>query len=166
MNIMQNTSKRSLNMAGTRVTLASSDNEMFDVEPAVASESQMLKDMISDTGADSPIPVPNVSGRILAKVIEYCKYHVENQKTSEDRPATPEDDIKAWDAEFVKVDQQTLYDLILVCLELLSASAYWFLFCCACFCYDVFYDLPCDCISYVCTLLMFVVGGFGSEQVS
>lgn len=101
-------------MAEKRVKLKSSDDEMFEVEEAVAFESQAVKNMIEDTGIDAPIPLPNVSSKILAKVIEYCKYHVDNQKTSEDKPATPEDEIKAWDADFVKVDQATLFDLILV----------------------------------------------------
>jgi S-phase kinase-associated protein 1 len=100
-------------MAEKRVKLKSSDDEMFEVDEAVAFESQAVKNMIEDTGIDAPIPLPNVSSKILAKVIEYCKYHVENQKTSEDKPAAPEDEIKAWDAEFVKVDQATLFDLIL-----------------------------------------------------
>jgi S-phase kinase-associated protein 1 len=100
-------------MAEKRVKLKSSDDEMFEVDEAVAFESQAVKNMIEDTGIDAPIPLPNVSSKILAKVIEYCKYHVENQKTSEDKPATPEDEVKAWDAEFVKVDQATLFDLIL-----------------------------------------------------
>jgi S-phase kinase-associated protein 1 len=69
--------------------------------------------MIEDTGMDHPIPLPNVSSKILAKVIEYCKYHVDNQKAGDDKPATSEDEIKAWDLDFVKVDQATLFDLIL-----------------------------------------------------
>jgi S-phase kinase-associated protein 1 len=70
--------------------------------------------MIEDTGSEDLIPLPNVSGRILAKVIEYCKYHVEANKKVDDKPAKSEDDIKTWDSEFVKVDQATLFDLILV----------------------------------------------------
>ncbi|CAM6041351.1 unnamed protein product [Sphagnum compactum] len=100
-------------MAEKRVKLKSSDDEMFEVEEAVAFESQAVKNMIEDTGMDHPIPLPNVSSKILAKVIEYCKYHVENQKASDDKPATSEDEIKAWDLDFVKVDQATLFDLIL-----------------------------------------------------
>ena len=53
-------------------------------------------------------------GKILAKVIEYCKYHVEANKKVDDKPAKSEDDVKQWDNEFVKVDQATLFDLILV----------------------------------------------------
>ncbi|XP_024362290.1 SKP1-like protein 1A [Physcomitrium patens] len=100
-------------MAEKRVKLKSSDDEMFEVDEAVAFESQAVKNMIEDTGIDAPIPLPNVSSKILAKVIEYCKYHVENQKPSDDKQATPEEEIKAWDADFVKVDQATLFDLIL-----------------------------------------------------
>ena len=48
------------------------------------------------------------------QVIEYSKFHVEANKKVDDKPAKSEDDIKAWDAEFVKVDQSTLFDLILV----------------------------------------------------
>jgi S-phase kinase-associated protein 1 len=101
------------NMAEKRVKLKSSDDEMFEVDEAVAFESQAVKNMIEDTGMDHPIPLPNVSSKILAKVIEYCKYHVDNQKSTDDKPATPEDEIKAWDQDFVKVDQATLFDLIL-----------------------------------------------------
>jgi S-phase kinase-associated protein 1 len=32
----------------------------------------------------------------------------------EDKPAKSEDEVKQWDTEFVKVDQATLFDLILV----------------------------------------------------
>lgn len=97
-----------------KVKLKSSDDEMFEVDEAVAYESQTVKNMIEDTGTDSAIPLPNVSSKILAKVIEYCKYHVDSKMTSDEKPAIPEDEIKQWDAEFVKVDQATLFDLILV----------------------------------------------------
>ncbi|KAL3677581.1 hypothetical protein R1sor_027529 [Riccia sorocarpa] len=100
-------------MSNNKVKLRSSDDEMFEVDEAVAYESQTVKNMIEDTGTDNPIPLPNVSSKILSKVIEYCKYHVENSKSSDDKPATPEDEIKLWDADFVKVDQATLFDLIL-----------------------------------------------------
>lgn len=99
-------------MASTKkITLKSSDGEPFEVEEAVAVESQTIKHMIEDDCADSGIPLPNVTSKILAKVIEYCKKHVE-ANTSDDKPT--DEDLKAWDADFVKVDQATLFDLILV----------------------------------------------------
>ncbi|URE41474.1 SKP1-like protein [Musa troglodytarum] len=72
-------------------------------------ESQTIRHMIEDGCAESGIPLPNVTSRILAKVIEYCNKHVDASSKSSD-----DEDLKAWDAEFVKVDQTTLFDLILM----------------------------------------------------
>ena len=96
-----------------KITLKSSDGESFDVDEAVALESQTIKHMIEDDCADNGIPLPNVTSKILAKVIEYCKKHVETPK-SDDRSSTIDEELKSWDADFVKVDQATLFDLILV----------------------------------------------------
>ncbi|EEF52763.1 SKP1-like protein 1B [Ricinus communis] len=95
-----------------KITLKSSDGETFEVDEAVALESQTIKHMIEDDCADNGIPLPNVTSKILSKVIEYCKKHVETSK-SDDRPSSVDDELKTWDAEFVKVDQATLFDLIL-----------------------------------------------------
>ncbi|KAJ9172635.1 hypothetical protein P3X46_015849 [Hevea brasiliensis] len=95
-----------------KITLKSSDGEPFEVDEAVALESQTIKHMIEDDCADNGIPLPNVTSKILAKVIEYCKKHVETPK-SDDRSSSADDGLKDWDAEFVKVDQATLFDLIL-----------------------------------------------------
>lgn len=99
------------------IVLKSSDGETFEVEEAVALESQTIKHMIEDDCADTSIPLPNVNSKILSKVIEYCKKHVEAPKNEE---KAAEEDLKAFDAEFVKVDQNTLFDLILVRLFFIS----------------------------------------------
>ncbi|GLJ36407.1 hypothetical protein SUGI_0730930 [Cryptomeria japonica] len=96
-----------------KVKLKSSDDEMFEVDKAVAFESETIKNMIEDTGVESVVPLPNVSSNILVKVIEYCNYHVDAAKTSEEKSAISEEDVKKWDQEFVKVDQATLFDVIL-----------------------------------------------------
>ena len=54
-----------------RLTLRSSDSEEFEVEEAVAMESQTIRHMIEDDCADNGIPLPNVNSKIIAKVIEY-----------------------------------------------------------------------------------------------
>ncbi|KAL3514986.1 hypothetical protein ACH5RR_021888 [Cinchona calisaya] len=94
------------------IVLKSSDGETFEVEEAVALESQTIKHMIEDNCADTSIPLPNVTSKILAKVIEYCKKHVEAAKLS-DGDKTSDEELKSFDADFVKVDQGTLFDLIL-----------------------------------------------------
>ena len=42
------------------------------------------------------------------KVIEYCKYHHKAEQES-----LPEDEKNVWDKDFVKVDDETLFNLIL-----------------------------------------------------
>lgn len=94
-----------------KIILKSSDGEPFEVDEAVALESQTIRHMIEDDCADNGIPLPNVSSKILAKVIEYCRKHVD---ASNSEPRASEEDLKAWDRDFVNVDQATLFDLILV----------------------------------------------------
>lgn len=104
-----------------KVTLKSSDGEEFVVEEAVARESQTILHMIEDGCADSGIPLPNVNSKILAKVIEYCKKHVDSVSKPSGTGSVDdkliEDELKNWDSDFVKVDQATLFDLILVCIS-------------------------------------------------
>ena len=120
------------------ITLKSSDGEEFEVEEAVAMESQTIRHMIEDDCADNGIPLPNVNSKILSKVIEYCNKHVHaaaaaskaaNPSTDGDAnsaaaannsaAAASGEDLKNWDADFVKVDQATLFYLIQckVCMQ-------------------------------------------------
>lgn len=109
-----------------KITLKSSDGEEFVVDELVAMESQTIGHMIEDDCAENGIPLPNVTSKILSKVIEYCKKHVDavaasnTAATAEGAAAagasskTADEELKQWDQDFVKVDQATLFDLILV----------------------------------------------------
>ncbi|XP_062094686.1 SKP1-like protein 1A [Humulus lupulus] len=88
-----------------KIILTSSDGESFEVEEVVAQHSQTIKDMIEDGCAGTSIPLPNVSSKNLAMVIDYCRKHVDEGVAAED--------LKSWDAEFVNVDQATLFGLML-----------------------------------------------------
>lgn len=79
--------------------------------------------MIEDVKDMSAIPLPNVSWKVLLKVLAYLVHHHEHPtlKTEEDSSATKErrlDDVLPWDAAFVKTmivgtDHQLLFDVIL-----------------------------------------------------
>ncbi|XP_037452064.1 SKP1-like protein 1 [Triticum dicoccoides] len=104
--------------------LKSSDGEEFDVEEVVAMESQTIRHMIEDDCADKVIPIHNINSEILSKVIEYCNKHVlakpGNVATGSPGavasntmpPAALAKDLKLGDAEFIKVNHATLFDLI------------------------------------------------------
>ncbi|CAI9755819.1 unnamed protein product [Fraxinus pennsylvanica] len=101
-------------IAGKKLTLRSSDGEVFEVEEVVALASQSIKHMVEDDCADNVIPLPNVTGKILSKIIEYCKKHADAASAkADDKVSANDDDLRAFDADFVKVDQGTLFDLIL-----------------------------------------------------
>ncbi len=51
-----------------QVTLQSQDGQDFRVEVKVAKMSETIKNLIEDAGVDAPIPLPNVTGKILGKV--------------------------------------------------------------------------------------------------
>ena len=133
----------------TSVKLKSKQEEIFEVEKEVACRSVTVKNMVDDTGLDTPVPLPMVDSKILVrppphafvpmrlgacfgtrvsqtlssrpppplvspfarpqiKVIEYCKYHHKAEQES-----LPEDEKNVWDKDFVKVDDETLFNLIL-----------------------------------------------------
>lgn len=53
------------------VKLTSSDGQEFSIAKDIASQSVLIKNMLEDLGdeADTPIPLPNVTGHILTKGI-------------------------------------------------------------------------------------------------
>ncbi|XP_044960440.1 SKP1-like protein 1 isoform X1 [Hordeum vulgare subsp. vulgare] len=106
------------------IMLKSSDGEEFEVEEAVSMASQTIRHMIEDDCADKRISIPNINSKILSKVIEYCNKHIPTKRADDtigatgvvashavDPPALAKD-LKIWDAEFMKVDHVTLFDLI------------------------------------------------------
>ncbi|KAK3412719.1 SKP1-like protein 1A [Eucalyptus grandis] len=86
------------------ITLRSSDGATFEIEEAAALLSKTLESMIGENCAGTPIPLPNIAGKILAGVVEFCSKHAEAGVDAES--------LRAWDAEFVAVDQATLFDYI------------------------------------------------------
>ncbi|KAL8509499.1 hypothetical protein ACS0TY_016640 [Phlomoides rotata] len=86
--------------------LKCSDDAEFEVDEAVAFQSRILKHVIEDAYSGN-IPLPKVTGPILAKVIQYCERHASATDTLEE-------DLRSFGDHFAKVDLDTLYDLMSV----------------------------------------------------
>lgn len=72
-----------------------------------------------DLGEDQikvPIPLPNVSGKILEKLIEYCQYYYDNKISADYK----KDDITDWERSYCEIDQSFLFELILVCIFIIQ----------------------------------------------
>ncbi|WCJ36248.1 SKP1-like 11 [Euphorbia peplus] len=54
--------------------LKSSDSQIFEVEEVAATRCQLIKRMVED-GCGGEIPIFNVDGKTLTKLMEWCKKH-------------------------------------------------------------------------------------------
>ncbi|CAF1170533.1 unnamed protein product [Rotaria sp. Silwood1] len=105
-------------MAGHKIKLQSNDGDIFDVELEIANQAITIKTMLEDLGMGEEgevIPLPNVSSAILKKVIQWATHHKGDPPLPEDDENGEKNtnDISLWDQEFLKVDQGTLFELIL-----------------------------------------------------
>jgi len=103
------------------IKLKSNDDEVFDVDIEIAKASMTIKTMLEDLGMDEndddPVPLPNVSANILKMVIRWAEHHKDDppppEQDADEKRDKRTDNIEPWDMEFLKIDQQTLFDLIL-----------------------------------------------------
>ncbi|KAJ8498010.1 hypothetical protein OPV22_008562 [Ensete ventricosum] len=79
--------------------------------------SKAFAERVSGTRFPSPTATPRSS-------LEYCRKHVDSApyKSSDDASKVSDEELKTWEAEFVKVDQATLFDVILVSISSSSLS--------------------------------------------
>lgn len=99
------------------IQLKSSQGDLFVVEKDLCMMSNLLKNMIEDAGLDEEIPLPNVKSGVLQKVIDYCKQHRHQAAEEIQKPLKShqllECGVSEWDNEFVSIEQEILFELIL-----------------------------------------------------
>lgn len=63
--------------------------------------------------ADTVVPLNDVNAKVLAKVLEFCAHHQNDQAPASDSDEDKKADITIpeWDAEFLKINQDMLYEL-------------------------------------------------------
>ncbi|XP_022759993.1 SKP1-like protein 4 [Durio zibethinus] len=87
--------------------IKTSDNEISEVEEAVATMSKTIK-IMAEGYSGGVIPLNNVHSTIFGRVIEWCKKHVDDGEDLEYYKGA----LKNWDAMFFEVDQAVLYHLL------------------------------------------------------
>jgi S-phase kinase-associated protein 1 len=97
--------------------------KVFTVEKEVIEKSIIIKDMLADLGIgedtsvevdEEIIPLPSISEKSMEKVIDWCEHHKADPPPAEDEEDFIfNEEIGDWDKEFLKMDDGTLFDLIL-----------------------------------------------------
>ena len=96
------------------IALKTYEGEIIKVDEALVNVSPTLKCLIDENGTKNVISLPDISSKTISKIIKYAKKHAEFDATAGMNSMSDKESIKAWDAEYMKVDTDTLYYLILV----------------------------------------------------
>jgi len=78
--------------------------------------------MVGDLGEEAtkePIPIPNVNAAVLKKVFEWCQHYKHNPPSineDESDPRKKTTAVEEWDQKFMQVDQEMIFEIILICL--------------------------------------------------
>ena len=100
------------------VRLCCSDGEILEIENQDAIElCKLIKDMIENNGIEDDIPIANVDKPMMTRVVEFVNKYKEAPFTPIEKPLPSTDmtqlGLDEWYVNFVNVDQQTLFDLVL-----------------------------------------------------
>mmetsp|Transcript_68831 Transcript_68831/g.222446 ORF Transcript_68831/g.222446 Transcript_68831/m.222446 type:complete len:895 (+) Transcript_68831:80-2764(+) len=103
-------------LIGKKVILKSKDGFISQVPAEAACISTSIRNIIVHSGTDEDIAFP-LKQATLTKVIEYMNYH-QNKPAGEIRTPLESDNLQdcgasAWDAKFINVDKEMLFELIL-----------------------------------------------------
>jgi S-phase kinase-associated protein 1 len=77
----------------------------------------LIKNLLEDLGeSEEPVPIPKVNESVLKKVVEWCTHHKNDPQTTgeEDDTRRRTTEIDEWDQKFMQVDQEMLFEIILV----------------------------------------------------
>jgi len=85
------------------VVLVSSDGVKYTVTEEVANKFLTVKNAL-ESSSRGEIPLLELNSEILAKIIKFTKYHIEN-------PLKDDDNMTQWDVEFFK-NESSLFDII------------------------------------------------------
>lgn len=98
--------------------LESKDNVILEISDKAIKQSTTLGLLVVNLGYDTkkpeerePIPVTNVLGACLKKLVEWCEKH-QNDELITDKDQPRDVVITEWDGEFLKIDNDELFDLI------------------------------------------------------
>lgn len=99
--------------------LSSSDGQIITIDSKSAERALLLKGLIQDYTEESDIPIPDVCGATLSKIVEYLIHYKDSEPKEIPKPLPSSnllDVTDEWDINFINsVDYHTCFDLITAC---------------------------------------------------
>jgi len=98
------------------IKLVSKEKKEFSVSKKAAMMSTLIKTTLEGDKETKEVPLFHIEGNIVAKVIEYMKYHLTTPPRPIEKPlqsTNMKELVDKWDAEFCDVDQETMFKLLL-----------------------------------------------------
>lgn len=99
-----------------KVKISTMDGDTVEVDKEIAMKSVLIRGILEEDAGDNEVPLPSIKRPILDKVIEYCQYINQNPPPEIDKPLRSNnlnDVVSDWYANFVNLDQEVLFELIL-----------------------------------------------------
>jgi S-phase kinase-associated protein 1 len=98
------------------ITLTSSDGQRIPIDQKSSERSNLLKSLAADFNDDTDIPMPDIRGDVLKKVVEYLVHYKESEPKEIIKPLPSNnllDVTDEWDVTFINsVDLDTHFDII------------------------------------------------------
>lgn len=89
---------------------------MFLVEESVICKSKLIMRYVEDSGTDQEIDLPGIKPDIFEKVLEFCRHYKGITPQEIPKPLKSpvlSENVPNWDANFVELEQDVFFDLIL-----------------------------------------------------
>ena len=98
------------------LTLTSSDGIKMTLDEKSASRSTVIKGLLQDFQEDRDIPMPEVRGDVLKKIVEYLIHYRDNEPKDIPKPLPSANLLEVtdeWDVNFINsIDLDTTFDII------------------------------------------------------
>lgn len=91
------------------------DNEIIKIKRELLKVSNVLKGFKNATEDDQPVTLANLRADILRKIVSWIEQHKDDSPVEDDDEDSDKQsgEITSWDKDFLNVDHQVIFELIL-----------------------------------------------------
>ena len=98
-----------------KIILVSNDGVKKEISKKAAQKSLLIKNAIEDYQDNEEVPLTNVKGQILDKVIEYLNHYENEEPKQIKEPLEGEfkDCVDEWDCKFIDIELDLIFEIII-----------------------------------------------------